>query len=75
MTSLRIFLTLLAEVLTLDCVKSFIAPDTLKKKVISCVTIRKMGGIHSNNGGDFGESVGKNLLLFFSRFSNVLKSK
>ena len=66
--SLRIFLTSLAEVLTFDCVKPFYHTRYFEKQIISCVTVRKMGGIYSNNGGDFGESVGKNLFFFFVFF-------
>ena len=44
-TSLRIFLTSLAEVLTLACVKSFYRTRYFEKQVISCATVRKLGGI------------------------------
>ena len=56
----------ICEVLTLDCVKSFYRTRYFEKRVISCATVRKLGGIHSNNGGDFGESVEKSPVFFLS---------
>ena len=65
MMSFRIFLTALAEVLTFECVKSFYRTRYFEKHAISCVSVRKLGENHSNNGGDIGESVGKKTLYFF----------